>query len=299
MRHAAAIFPAIMVRLALGVSLVIWLGCNSVRTAPERSREPIETKNVLPVPGSRATQGSGGVLLAAEFRGMDEGSMQTACRWRVVNKDNGQNYFLSLKPSESSVYGQLDPGTYKTARLGCGLSRVWDLDDVFKDGFHIEAGKVSYVGKLIFEFKGKTLDTVRKATRLESAQAFSTAVDATPAANLPLISGFTGKPLDRKMVDADNRDGFDVYAKGIENANQSLAPLLTSLKACSTVESASDPVRFGRLEYIAVYKDGRFSEMKDRKETNAFSDHLRSCVEHGLMAYHPARKSEIEVRVRY
>jgi hypothetical protein len=280
--------------------IVALAGCQTVRMDPDRGKEPIETKNIVPVPSSRAQQGAGAVLMVVEFHGLDLGAEDAICRWRMVNTENGKNFFVNMKADQTNVFAQLDPGTYKTNRLGCGVSRVWDIEDAFKEGFRVEPGLVSYVGKVIFEFQKGELQLVRKTSRRESAEAFGPAMDSTAAAGLPAISGFTGKPLDRQMVDiADTKDGFDVVAKGVDNPQKTLQPLLSHLSTCAKEETSADPIRFGRLDYTAVYKEGRFSEMKDRQEKNAFSDRLRSCVERGIMAFHPTRKNDIEVRVRY
>ena len=274
-------------------------GCETVSTAPERGGENIQTKNVLPVPASRAGQGDGAVLLIAELKGTGLAN-DAACRWRFINTENKKSYFVNVKAGQNTVFEKLDPGTYKTGRLGCGISKVWDLDDVFKEGFRIEAGQISYIGRLSLEFKNGNLDTVRKVPRADSAQAFTQAASSINPEGMTYISGFTGKPIDRKMIESgENLEGFDVYAKGISDPQKTLEPLINSLKTCAKDEGVADPLRFGRLEYTALYKQGRFAEMKDRQEANGFSDRLRSCVERGIMAYHPPAKTDIEVRVRY
>jgi len=255
----------------------------------------------MPVPSSSLGKGPGAILLVAELKQAEKLDPGFECRWRVIHQETGKSYFIALAAGSPQVFTQLEPGAYKTGRLGCGVSRVWDVDDVFKDGFRVEHGAVSYLGKLSFEFKNGELDTVRRATRVESARAFTSAMDGTPASVMPAISGFTGRKVEPSMVDSGEvlRNGFDVYAKGFEDAGKQLESLVTHLKTCEQEESVRDHLRFGRLEYIALYRNGRFNEMKNRRETNAFSDKLRSCVERGMMAFHPTGKTDLEVRVRY
>ncbi len=288
----------------LAASLVLTgavAGCVTVRTAEPRGGGAIAGSTVMPVPSSRLGKGPGAVLLVAEIKQVEKIDPNFECRWRVIQQETGKSYFITLNASNPQVFTQLETGSYKTGRLGCGISRVWDVDDVFKEGFRVENGAVSYLGKLVFEFKKGELDTVRKASRVESARAFAAAMNATPASVMPAISGFTGRKIEPSMVDSGEslRNGFDVYAKGFDDVGKQLESLVTHLKTCEQEESVSDHLRFGRLEYVALYKDGRFNEMKTRKETNGFSDKLRSCVERGMMAFHPAGKTELEVRVRY
>lgn len=283
---------AILSLSALGLS-----ACSTVRTSPERGGEDIKTSSLLPVPASRAKIGTGVVLLAAEFRGVDPDSDQT-CRWRVINQETRASFFITLEPDEAFAVAQLEPGQYEAGRFGCGVGRVWDLRDTFKGGFKIEDGKLSYVGKLIFEFDNGDLDTIKHAPRAESAASFIEAMGTEGLSKFSAISGFTGKPIEKGMVEiGESRDGFDVAAKGVNTSG--LNSLVVNLTECSKEEVSADPLRFGRLDYLAIYKGGRFSEMKDRKEANGFSDRLRACVERGIMAYHPDKKSDVEVRVRY
>lgn len=277
------------------------LGCVTVRTAESRGGEQVKTEHVLPVPSSRLGKGPGAILIVAELKAFEGGEQDFECRWRMIHQETNKSYFLTLKAGKSEVFSQMEPGTYKTGRLGCGVAKVWGIDDVFKEGFRVEDGSVSYLGKLTFEFKNTELETIRKSSRTESARAFAAAVNATPAIAMPVISGFTGRRIEPAMVEGGEalREGFDVYAKGVTDFKTQLDPLVSALQVCAKDDSTRDPLRFGRLEYIAVYKDGRFNEMKSRRETNGFSDRLRSCVERGMMAFHPGAKSELEVRVRY
>jgi hypothetical protein len=277
-------------------------GCSTVATAPQRESKQIKTRSVMPLPGSRDLDDSSGVLLVSEVTGLEEDeAADMTCRWRVSHAETGKSFFLTIKPSEPAKFVALDPGQYRTGNMGCGIGRVWDLDDVFKDGFLVEVNRASYIGKLIFDFKDKrSLETVRKGTRVESAAALRESREALPKPEMEIISGFTGRKIDMAIADSGNlREGFDVHATGMAGNVRGLDPLVTNLKMCANEESSRDPLRFGHLEYVAVYRKGRFSEMKDRQESNALSDRLRSCVERGIMAFHPTANSEIEVRVKY
>ena len=274
--------------------------CSTIQTAEVRGGEQMKTRDLLPIPASRAQEGTGAALLAFELRGINESDLERSCRWRVINKETGKSHFIPVQLDENHGLAQLEPGDYEAGRFGCGVGRVWELGETFPHGFRVEAGKLSYLGKLIFEFDSMELDTIRHAPRTESALGFTDALEKEDVARWPAMSGFTGKTIDRAMVqNSETRDGFDVFARGIANPNQALAPLLSDLSDCAKAEGKNDPLRFGRLEYTALYKDGRFSEMKDRIEANGFSDRLRSCVERGIMAFHPEKKSDVEVRVRY
>lgn len=280
--------------LISGISFLL-AGCETLRTAPQRGDEPIQTKAILPVPGTRT--GDGAVLLVAEVKGEDLDS-EMVCRWRVVNEKTAKSYFLSIKANDPYVFAQLDAGTYKTGRLGCGISRVWDVDQVYKSGFKVEAGRASYLGKLVFNFNGRALESVHKSSKTESTQAMNPAIEATPAKGMEVISAFTAEPVGRGVATSEARDGFDVFAKGVDNPSVALEPLVVNLKKCAKAEVDNDANSQGSLEYVALYKGSRFSEMKSR-DAKGLSDGFRSCVERTMMAFHPEAKSDVELRVRF
>ncbi len=287
----------IMPLMALLAGLLFSVGCATIRTAEVRGNETIDTRRFLPVPASRSQEASGLVLLAYEMRG----ETARACRWRVIHKGTGKSYFIQIEPGTTYTLTEIEPGEYEATRFGCGIGRVWNLDETFKKGFLVEEGKISYLGKLVFDFDEGELQVIRRASRAASAVAFVSAVEAERLGNWPAISAFTGKPISRTMVEnAEVRDGIDVVARGLSDPSTSLAPLLADLKACVRREGGVDPLRFGYLEYTALYRGGRFAEMKDRVEANGFSDRLRACVERGIMALHlPEKDKDVEVRVRY
>lgn len=296
-RHFASVKVLLAGFLLVG-AMVFGTGCTTIRTAEVRGNESYQTKHFLPIPASRAQEGSGLVLLTFDLKGL---SADRSCRWRMINKETGKSYFITVKTDDTHALAQLEPGEYEAGRFGCGIARVWNLNETFPGGIRVEGGRLSYLGKLVFEFSGAELESIRHVSRYESASGFVRAIEAEGLTNWPAISAFTGKTIDRSMIaSGEARDGFDIFAKGVSNPSTILAPLISDLKGCVQKEGSTDPLRFGHLEYTAIYREGRFAEMKDRLEANGFSDRLRSCVERGIMAFHIDEKSrEVEVRVRY
>lgn len=279
---------------------VLLSACQSVKTSPQRGAEEIATKTILPVAASKVGKGQGAVAIAIEWRGVEKAGLDgVTCRWRVIENETRQSTFINVRIQDNLAFARLPSGQYQTARLGCGVGRVWELDGIFKEGFQVEASQVSYLGKLIFEFKGREMDTVRKASRAENASAFESVLEAARRENMNVISGFTGRQIDRQMIEAGElKENFDVHVTGKGASVQTVEPLMKVLRSCANSEGSRDPLRFGKLDYTAVYRQGRFSEMKERREQNAFSDQLRACVERGMMAFHPGLQ-EIEIRVQY
>ena len=274
---------------------------SSTALSGPRANESIETKSVMPVASEHSKDGTGGVLFSVEFKDRQAaGLADTNCRWRMINKSTSQSYFVEMPATATSFFGQLPPGTYGTGRLGCGIKRVWDLDHVFNGDFKIQEGKVSYLGKLIFDFQGSVLREVRKGSRSESAQALRGALNIVPQGAGELISGFTGRTIAPGMYQSlESQEGFDIQAEGLKNAAAALEPMAKTLKGCANTESPSDPLRMGHLEYVMLYKQGKFNQTRERHDENTFSDRFRTCVEHGAMSFQARDKSDFTVKIRY
>lgn len=291
------------VRVGFGVLIALagFMGCDTIRTAPARGNE--EIRSVLPVPAARqegVEEAGSGILLAFDFIGDEEVIKGSGCRLRFEDRQTRQAGLMHLKPEASAGFVSLPPGIYHPVRLGCGLNAVWSLDEVYSEGIRVEDDKVSYLGKLGFEFKGRELETIRKAPRAESIQAF---VNSHNELGFPtrtrFISAFTGREIDASATTSPGGDSFDVFAKGMPDASRALLPLLNELKVCGAEAGKKDPLRFGRLIYVASYRSGRFNALKEKQEENAFSDEFRGCVERALSRYRPNVLEEVEVRVTY
>lgn len=274
------------------------LGCQSVKTAPERGSQDINTKAVLPVPAARQFKGASGVLLAYELQGAEQVVGESGCRLRVVNNDTRKSYFASVKLGEVGAYQALEPGNYRVERIGCGLTAVWDLADLFVGGFKVVPDHVSYIGKLSFLFQGKNLDAVRKVGRIENANSFMQVKDLAPLETVGFVSGFTGQVITPAMADGDLRDGFDVFIDGTGQAQKVLEPLMAKLRGCAVTATAKDPMRLGKLFYTANYKQGKFTSFAEEVNQNAMAPEFLGCVKQSLVEFQPAGLNGL-VRVRY
>ena len=284
-------------------SLSLFIACSTsptVKTAPERGSQ--EYKSWMPV-ADRSALGTGQVLLAYQLIDPAHEVPADGCRLRIENTKTQKSVFITLKANEPGSITSLEPGNYITRRLGCGLASVWTVEDLFSKGFDVEAGKVSYIGKLIFSFnQSKDLELIKKASRVESSDSLNQLLTgAAKGADDVLISGFTDKAITREMITGERFEGFDVHALGLQEQRVGLlTPLLNGLKDCSQTAGHRDPLRIGKLDYVAIFQAGRFQGIRDRVDTNALSDELRSCIESSLRSFSIVQsKGEVRVRVRY
>ncbi len=272
----------------------------TVKTAPERGNE--EFKSWMPV-ADRSSLGTGQVLLAYQLIDPAHEVPTDGCRLRVENTKTSKSVFLTLKPNEAGSVTALEPGNYVTRRLGCGLASVWTVEDLFAKGFNVEAGQVSYIGKLIFTFnQNKDLELIKKASRVDSSDSLVALLGGVvKGADDFIISGFTNKPVTRDMLSGERLEGFDVRALGLQEQRVGLlTPLLSQLKDCSQIAGKADPLRIGKLDYVGIFQGGRFQMIRDRVDTNALSDDFRLCVESSLQRFSfKNSKGEVRIRVRY
>ena len=242
--------------------------------------------------------GDGGVLIAYKFSGDRSMVPSGGCRLKLQNMTTSKTYFVSLKPTQMSAYKELPPGRYFGTRLSCKTTKIWNLDSLFADGFGVEAGKVSYVGKVMFEFDKGDLADFHHSSRAEGRNAFFTAQN-TFVDDPKFISGFTKKPLTQEMVGTDTLEGFDVYAKGTNDPQGTLDPLMRKLNTCSKDVVKQDPLRFGDFKYIATYKDKKITNLDKEDDNHALSSDFMNCVENSMRAFHPNVAAGLEVQVRF
>jgi hypothetical protein len=280
--------------IAFVVAALFLSSCGIVQTAPQRGTASMNTETILPVPAGRGADATAGVVVAYEFTG-DGAIKDGTCRWRMINQDSKKSFFLTLQAGQASAYAPLEPGTYKSAKLGCGLAKVWDLEDTFAEGFKVQSGSASYLGKISFVFEAGDLTEVKKASRSDSADAFASASDTVPS-GMPVVSAFTLAPIDRGIAaESAGGRGFDIKAQGLQGPI--LDELALQLKGCGA--SDRDTLRMGKLDYVAAYKGGKFLEWKSQKDSGSFSTELRQCVTDTMTGFLPDQKGAIEIRVGY
>ncbi|HVK62666.1 MAG TPA: hypothetical protein VM432_14000 [Bdellovibrionales bacterium] len=280
----------------MALSVIAAAGCATIETSPQRGTASVNTQTVLPVPGTRGQSETAGAAFAYQFVGSNLPA-DGQCRVRFIQKKSGKSFFVTIAAGQSAAFAPLEPGIYDVGRLGCGITRVYEMTDLYPEGFQVESNKASYLGKLIFKFDGKDLTEVNKAGRSASAAAFSEVSSVVPVGT-SIISAFTLAPITNEMAsEGSTTDGFSVRAKGMEGP--SLNTLLSDLQRCEKNVAKADPLRFGTLDYVAAYKAGRFSEFKERRDTNAFPEMLKDCVTETLSAFTPPAKAAVEIRVIY
>jgi hypothetical protein len=291
----------------LSLSILGGVACTTIQTAPQRGSSTVDLNTAMPVlSGHRSADA--GVLISYEFTGRAEDDTAD-CRLRLINKDTGSSLFVPITANDHAAYVELEQGAYELGRMGCGVGRVWEMNDTYKDGFHVASGDTSYLGKVIFIFKDGNLDEVQKASRMDSAKAFNDAAALARDSGTTIVSAFTLEPITADMTNdpaardlasvGANANDFAVHIDGIKEVQNMVDPLLTKLKNCDHQAASRDPLRFGHIDYTAVYESGQFANFKDRIDKNAFSQGFRECIAGSLSEFHVNQKDHVEIQVVY
>lgn len=277
--------------VALGFALVA--GCSGLKTrsgddseapAPEDSPAAISkastVKPVFPVINfklwPRSEFSKTGVIFAWTLTGSTRLVSDAGCRLRVRHRESGDTLLLKIDPKVPVSVQSLKPGTWDAQRLGCGLTRVWDLEDLFRDGFTVKANSVSVIGWFLFEFDDRTLVTVREGGREENTRLAGQLRSVWPAGAASLVSGFSGKPLPATI---DIRDEIvRVKSVGLADSDEVLKPLLARFQSCAGVGMKLDPLRAGTLRMSVKYKAGVYDGVKSSSAEHALRDDLVQCL---------------------
>lgn len=216
-----------------------------------------------------------GVVFAWTIAGSPRLVSDSGCRLRVRHRESGDTVLLKIDAKTPVSVQALKPGTWDAKRLGCGLTRVWDIDGLFRDGFVVKSDSISVVGWFVFEFDERTLKTVREGGRQENTN-LAMQLRGAWAGPSTLISGFSGKPIPAKLEARD--EIVHVKAVGLKNSEQLLQPLLTRFQSCASSGMKSDPLRAGTLKMEATYKAGVFTGARTLSQDSALRDDLLQCM---------------------
>lgn len=216
-----------------------------------------------------------GVVFAWSLAGSSRLVSDSGCRLRVRHRESGDTVLLKIDPRIPVSVQSLKPGTWDAKRLGCGLTRIWDLEGLFRDGFVVKSESISVIGWFVFEFDERTLVTVREGGRRENISLAQQLRGGWSGAST-LISGFSGKPIPLRL---DTRDEIvRVKATGLKNSDALLQPLLARFQNCASAGMKVDPLRAGALKMEATYKAGAFTGARTLSQDHALRDDLVQCI---------------------
>lgn len=216
-----------------------------------------------------------GVVFAWTLAGSSRLVSDSGCRLRVRHRESGDTVLLKIETKTPVSIQSLKPGTWDAKRLGCGLTRVWDLDGLFRDGFIVKSESISVVGWFVFEFDDRTLVSVREGGRQENTN-LAMQLRGGWSGPSQLISGFSGKPIPAKFESGD--ETVHVKAMGLKNSDQLLQPLLARFQSCASQGMKADPLRAGSLKIEANYESGVFTGARTLSQDSALRDDLLQCI---------------------
>lgn len=230
---------------------------------------------VDPSKWSHAETSKTGVIFAWTIAGSNRLVSDSGCRLRVRHRESGDTILLKIDAKTPVSVQTLKPGTWDAKRLGCGLTRVWDLEGLFRDGFIVKSESISVIGWFVFEFNDRTLVTVREGGRKENTN-LAMQLRAGWSGASTLISGFSGKVIPLKLEPRD--EIVRVKATGLKNSDLALQPLLARFQECASMGMKVDPLRAGTLKIESTYKAGVFTGAKTLSQETALRDDLLECI---------------------
>ncbi len=245
---------------------------------------------------SAAERAQTGVIFAWTIKGSQRLISESGCRLRVRHRESGDTVLLKVEANRAISIQPLKPGTWDAKRLGCGLTRVWDLEGLFSDGFQVKPDSLSVIGWFVFEFDDRTLKTVREGGREENTRLASQLL-AGWSGGSSLISGFSGKHLPSKV---DARDEIvRIKPNGLKNSDELLRPLLTRFQSCASQAMKSDPLRGGVLKMEVAYKGGQYAGAKTGLGGHALRDDFVQCLLQAHESFHVVAGGDFTLETTY
>ncbi|MDZ4081626.1 MAG: hypothetical protein U1E10_01700 [Bdellovibrionales bacterium] len=222
-----------------------------------------------------------GVIFAWSLAGSKKLVGDSGCRLRMRQRETGDTVLLKIDAKNPVSIQALKPGTWDAKRLGCGVTRVWDLEGLMREGFVVKAGSMSVIGWFVFEFDDRRLVTVREGGRKENTAMvvqLRTVAGGWPSSASTLISGFSGKviPPAEKLEVRD--EVVRVKALSLRDSDAKLLPLLNRFQGCASQGMKVDPLRAGTLKIEVSYKGGKYAGSKTSGSDHALRDDLVQCI---------------------
>lgn len=230
---------------------------------------------------SNAEMAKTGVIFAWSLAGSKKFVGDSGCRLRVRQRETGDTVLMKIDAKNPISIQELKPGTWDAKRLGCGLTRVWDLEGLMREGFVVKANSVSVIGWFVFEFDDRTLVTVREGGRRENttmAQQLRTVSGGWPTGASKLISGFSGKEIPPAGKLEPRDEVVRVKAMSLRDSDAKLLPLLNRFQGCASQGMKVDPLRAGTLKMEVSYRGGKFNGAKSSSSDHALRDDLVQCI---------------------
>lgn len=222
-----------------------------------------------------------GVIFAWSLAGSTKLVGDSGCRLRMRQRETGDTVLLKIDAKSPVSIQSLKPGTWDAKRLGCGVTRVWDLEGLMREGFVVKPGSISVIGWFVFEFDERRLVTVREGGRKENTAMtvqLRTVSGGWPSSASTLVSGFSGKiiPPAAKLEVRD--EVVRVKAISLRDSDTKLLPLLNRFQGCASQGMKVDPLRVGTLKIEVSYKAGKYSGAKTSGSDHALRDDLVQCI---------------------
>jgi hypothetical protein len=222
-----------------------------------------------------------GVIFAWSLSGSKKLVGDSGCRLRMRQRETGDTVLLKIDTKNPVTIQELKPGTWDAKRLGCGVTRVWDLEGLMREGFVVKPGAMSVIGWFLFEFDDRRLITVREGGRKENtamAVQLRTVAGGWPTSASTLISGFSGKAIPAASKLEVRDEVVRVKALSLRDSDAKLLPLLNRFQGCASQGMKVDPLRAGTLKIEVSYKAGKYAGSKTSSSDHALRDDLVQCI---------------------
>jgi hypothetical protein len=222
-----------------------------------------------------------GVIFAWSLTGTKKLVGDSGCRLRMRQRETGDTVLLKIDTKSPVSIQALKPGTWDAKRLGCGVTRVWDLEGLMREGFIVKQGSMSVIGWFLFEFDDRSLITVREGGREENtamAVQLRTVGAGWPSNASTLISGFSGKVIPPAAKLEVRDEVVRIKAFSLRDSDAKLLPLLNRFQSCASQGMKVDPLRAGTLKIEVSYKGGKYAGSKTSGADHALRDDLVQCL---------------------
>lgn len=230
----------------------------------------------------------------------------TSCTLTFVERTSGREVSISLLFEEKETWTAVPPGFYAAGRVTCAGGRVLKTGSLYENGVRVDAGKLSYIGRLTIAIASDGTPSVLPSRRREAASALKASAGRFASVEMARFqSGFTGKRIDLEMLDVVPPETYELHYQLVASG-QAVAvgrrfdpqPMRAALSACVDAERSLDPFGIGGMSAHADYLTGAPIKIW-LSGANSRSDAFTACVQKALRAKRGLDASPAAVNFRY
>ncbi|MBL7716975.1 MAG: hypothetical protein JNL01_16040 [Bdellovibrionales bacterium] len=231
------------------------------------------------------------------------GAFPDNCQIRIKNLDHSsaQPLEFALPVKSVPILVEAAEGNYRFENLYCDGLGTWNLDEILKEPMKLQAGKVSVLSMVKFEFShAQSNFSIQKAQKRENFQAVQSAVKKmSQLKRKNLYNPYIDKEWSVEVLAGNPEQKFKVSVKKEGESSAKAELLIQRLDRCEDSEIAKNPLLLTYWNVKASYESSKLLTQKSDPKLHTGSEIFENCIDSAIQDFAPATESKVEIEVQF